>query len=111
MAEEEDLRGKGCGTEVQGKVEVLDALAGCTGQPASMFIQRPQNGNLYHTVSLGLDQAGTQEISCGQRVWWMPGRLPRLRQNKLEKAQAQSGEALNWPWSLLYLQLENNCPY
>lgn len=34
MAEEEDLRGKGCGTEVQGKVEVLDALAGCTGQPA-----------------------------------------------------------------------------
>lgn len=62
-------------------------------------------------VSLGLDQAGTQKNSCGQRVWWMPARLPSVYQDKLERAQVQPGQALIWPLSLLNLQLENSCSY
>lgn len=119
MADGEDLRGKGCGTEVQGKAEALDAPCGGmvpllhtgTRQPACVLTQWPQKGNLYYTVSLRLDQAGTQKNSCGQRVWWMPGRLPSLYQDKQEKAQVQSVQALNWPRSPLYLHLENNYPY
>lgn len=90
--------GKGCGTIVQGKAEACDALVvvwcHCSHRhpAASMCVHTvvSEGQSVSDRVSLGLDQGRDSRTIVVSGVWWMPGKLSSLYQDKLDKAPSST---------------------